>query len=265
MSTQIGNVAGGGDRVTRAISASARATGVDFNYLLGQARVESGLNPNAKARTSSATGLFQFIDQSWLGVVEKHGSKYGLDWASAAINRDSRGRFGVADADMRQSILELRKNPEIASLMAGEFAADNQNYLERNLGRNMAPVDLYLAHFLGPEGARKFLSAHDANPDAPAAPQFAKAAGANRSIFYDRSGAPRSFAEIRARFADKLGDDSPLPRGRGLPDGGNAVPQVQPADYIRLASQRSGRDSTAPTTLNANARLAYLMLASLGA
>jgi len=270
VSADIGRIAGQlgsqADRVTRAIASSARRTGIDFDYLLGQARVESGLNPEAKARTSSATGLFQFLDQSWLGVLDKHGSKHGLDWAANAISRDGRGRYQVADPALRQSILALRRNPEVASLMAGEFAADNREYLQNNLGRPVASVDLYLAHFLGPEGARQFLAAHDANPDAAAAPMFARAAAANRPIFYDRSGAPRSFAEIRARFADKLGDDA---AGSGLPAGGNDLPMVQPADYLRLASQRApragGSDAAPSFTTNDNARLAYMLLAAMGA
>ncbi len=264
MSSYLGSVGNSGDRVTRAIAASARRTGVDFDYLLGQARIESGLNPDAKAGTSSATGLYQFIDQSWLGVIEKHGAKHGLDWAANAIQRDGRGRYRVADADTRQSILALRKNPEIASLMAGEFAADNRDYLESSLGRSAAAVDLYLAHFLGPEGARQFLAAHDANPDAAAAPMFARAAGANRSIFYDRSGAPRSFAEIRGRFADKLGGAAA--GGSRLPRDGNDLPQVQPADYVRLASARAARpEMSANLSGNDNARLAYMLLAAMGA
>ena len=265
MSSYLGSVGNSGDRVTRAIAASARRTGVDFDYLMGQARVESGMNPDAKAGTSSATGLYQFIDQSWLGVVEKHGEKHGLGWATNAIQRDTRGRYRVADPETRQSILALRKNPEVAALMAGEFAADNRAYLEGNLGRQAAPVDLYLAHFLGPEGARQFLSAHDANPQAAAAPQFGRAAGANRNIFYDRSGNPRSFADIRGRFADKLGASATL-NGSRLPREGNDLPQVQPADYIRLASARAARpEASASLGGNENARLAYMLLAAMGA
>ena len=265
MSSYLGSVGNSGDRVTSAIAASARRTGVDFNYLLGQARIESGLNPQAKAATSSATGLYQFIDQSWLGVVEKHGAKHGLNWAANAIERDGRGRYRVADPETRQSILALRKNPEIAALMAGEFASDNRDYLESNLGREAAPVDLYLAHFLGPEGARQFLAAHDANPDAAAAPMFGRAAGANRSIFYDRSGSPRSFADIRGRFADKLGGAAAA-GGSRLPREGNDLPQVHPADYVRLASARAARpEMTANLGGNDNARLAYMLLASMGA
>ena len=46
--------------VQGAIARAATRTGVDFDYLLAQARLESGLDPSAKAQTSSATGLYQF-------------------------------------------------------------------------------------------------------------------------------------------------------------------------------------------------------------
>ncbi len=89
----ITNAAGSaGNRVTNAIAMASRRTGVDFSYLLGQAKIESSLNPTAKATTSSATGLYQFVDQSWLAVVSQHGQEYGLGWAANAISRGSNGR-----------------------------------------------------------------------------------------------------------------------------------------------------------------------------
>jgi len=256
-----------GNRVTNAIAMASRRTGVDFSYLLGQAKIESSLNPTARATTSSATGLYQFIDQSWLAVIDKHGSEYGLGWAADAIQQ-SGGRYYVADPDLRQQILDLRKHPETASVMAAEHAADNKAYLESKLGREAEPVDLYLAHFLGVGGAAKFLSAHDRAPDASAASLFPSAARANRSIFYDRSGNPRSFSEIRDRFAAKLqkGADSlggPVQyAAAALPDGAKTV---QPADYVRIETQRLAQQpdvTVAPQPQTA--RLAYLMLATLG-
>src|SRR3546814_4297844 len=89
--------AGRGNRVTNAIAMASRQTGVDFNYLFNQAKIESGFNPNARASTSSATGLYQFIDQSWLGVVNDHGEKYGLGWAANAISRGSHGRYYISE------------------------------------------------------------------------------------------------------------------------------------------------------------------------
>ena len=204
--TTIGNAGsgGGGDRVTAAIQLASANTGVQFGYLLNQARLESGLNPNARARTSSATGLFQFIDQTWLGMVRQHGAEHGLGWAAGQIRQGPNGRFYVADPEMRRQILDLRRQPEAASAMAAEYAADNGRYLESRLGRRMEPVDLYLAHFLGAGGAARFLRAHESSPNSPAAVMLPQAARANRPIFYNRDGSMRSFAEIRARFAEKI-------------------------------------------------------------
>ena len=240
--------------VGAAIRQASATTGVDFNYLLGQARIESGLDPNARAKTSSATGLFQFIEQTWLGTVEKHGARHGLGWAAAAIGRGPGGRYFVADPAARQAILDLRRDPQAASAMAAEFAADNQSYLEGRLGRPVQSVDLYLAHFLGAGGAAKFLAAHDSDPGAPAAAALPAAARANRWVFYDRAGAPRSFAEIRDRFAAKLeGGSAPLPRPAGAPS----------AEVRMAALERPAAPVAGPSPQYA--RLAYLMLAQLDA
>lgn len=251
--------------VRDAVQMASARTGIDFDYLVDVARVESGYNPTAKAATSSARGLYQFTKQTWLATLDRHGANHGLAWAADAIGRDASGRLTVTDPALRQQIFDLRDDPFAASTMAAALTSDNRAYLESRIGRSAEPVDLYLAHFLGPEGARQFLAAHDANPDAAAAPMFARAAGANRSIFYDRSGAPRSFAEIRTRFADKLGGAAAA-GGSRLPRDGNDLPQVQPADYVRLASARAARpEMTASIGGNDNARLAYMLLAAMGA
>ncbi len=197
-------------RVRAAIAQAAARTGVDFGYLYNQARVESSLDPQARAATSSAAGLFQFTRQTWLHVVEKHGSAHGLGWAANAIERSGRG-LTVADPKAREAIDALRHDPELASAMAAEFAADNRDHLEAELGHSVEPVDLYLAHFLGAAGAVGFLSAHDADESVAAAPLFPAAAAANRSIFYGPGGAPRSLGDIRRHFAAKLDRETPPP------------------------------------------------------
>jgi hypothetical protein len=259
------------DRVTNAIAMASRRTGVDFGYLLGQAKIESSLNPTAKAATSSATGLYQFIDQSWLAVVNNHGSEYGLGWAADAIQRGSNGRYYVSDPDLRQQIMDLRKHPETASVMAAEHAADNKAYLEQRLGREAQPADLYLAHFLGVGGASKFLAANDSNPNGTAASLFPAAARANRSIFYDRQGNARSFAEIRQNFANKLQRGAQSVTASNVPMAADwSLPAVsttvQPADYVRLETQRLSQSADIDTMKPQpdTARLAYLMLATFG-
>lgn len=211
--------------VESAIAFASRKTGVDFDYLLGQARVESGLNANAKAGTSSASGLYQFIDQSWLSVVKKHGAQHGLGWAAEAIQPGAGGRLTVSDPATRKSILALRNDPSVASLLAAEHAADNKVSLEGTLGRAATGTDLYVAHFLGLGGAQNFLKTLSASPDKVGAALFPAAARANRNVFYAANGQPRTVSEIYDRFAAKLDSGAAVGGGSGLASdllGGNA-------------------------------------------
>lgn len=191
-------------RVTAAIANASARTGVGFDFLMDQAQLESGLRPDARARTSSAAGLYQFTNQTWLATLKRHGPTHGLDWAANAITQNRNGAFAVSDPDMRSRILEMRMHPETAAVMAAELASDNNDYLESRIDGDAQPVDLYLAHFLGAKGAGDFLSALQADPAQAAAPLFPAAAAANRSIFYRPDGASRSLSEIRGDFGAKM-------------------------------------------------------------
>lgn len=191
----------GAAAVSGAIRRAAERTGVGFDYLYRVAVRESALNPEAKAKTSSATGLFQFIDQTWLGAVKKYGAAHGLSAYAADIVRGPNGRFAVADPARRQEILDLRLNPDKAAALAGELARDNKASLEKSLGRAVDAAELYAAHFLGPKGAATLLGA---KPDAEAAALLPAAAAANRPVFYDGARA-RSVDEIVASFRKTIG------------------------------------------------------------
>ncbi len=178
-----------------AIGGASRSAGVDFDYLLAQARIESGLNPDAKAKTSSAAGLYQFTTSTWLGMVDRHGDTYGAGWASAAISQAG-GRHHVQDPGLRQQILALRYDPSLASAMAAEFAKENGAALRPILGREPDHAELYLAHFLGAGGAGKFIGALQSVPNQSAANLFPAPANANRSIFYAKDGSARSVSAV---------------------------------------------------------------------
>src|ERR1700752_464525 len=185
-------------RVTGAIRDAARKTGAGFEYLLNTAIRESNLNPNAKAKTSSATGLFQFIDQTWLGTMKQSGVSLGYGKFADAISRTSSGRYVVSGSRMRQEIFALRKDPAANSLMAGAFANSNAKVLTDRLRRHPTDGELYMAHFLGASGASRFIRAAEANPNAKAAAFFPRAAKANSSIFYDKVGQARSLKQVYA-------------------------------------------------------------------
>jgi len=187
-----------GSAVIGAIRQAAQATGTSFQYLLATAQVESGLNPQAGASTSSARGLFQFIEQTWLATMKQSGAALGYGQYADAITKNASGKYEVQDPTVRSAILKLRNDPTANAVMAGAFTKENAALLSQKLGRSPSEGELYIAHFLGVGGAAHLISAAADNPNAAAASYFPNAAHANSSIFYDRStGAARSLAQVR--------------------------------------------------------------------
>lgn len=182
----------GHDAVRAAIQRAANATGVDFSLLVETARRESALNPNAKAGTSSATGLFQFIESTWLDMVRRHGPQHGLAAEAAALRQG-------ADPQTRRDILALRNDAELSARMAGELARENANTLQASLGRPPSAGELYAAHVMGSGGALRLIEAA-ANGAPNAAALFPREANANRGLFY-ANGEARSAQGLLQRLS----------------------------------------------------------------
>jgi Transglycosylase SLT domain len=189
--------------VEAAIRRASSATGVDFDFLMKTARRESAMNPLAKARTSSAAGLFQFIEQTWLATVKQHGRKHGYGQYADLISRGSDGRWRV-EGSARNVVLDLRFDAQAASTMAAELASSNAAYLRGRTGKEPGAGDLYAAHFLGPAGAAGLMEAMATRPGASAASLFPDAARANRPIFY-RDGRAATVAEVHANLQRTAG------------------------------------------------------------
>jgi hypothetical protein len=189
-------------QITGAIRHAARAVGTSFAYLLATAKVESNFNPGAQATTSSAQGLFQFIEQTWLATMKESGPKLGYGNYADAIVRTRNGRMEVPDPAMRREILGLRRDPQANAAMAGAFTNKNASILTTRLGRTPTEGELYIAHFLGAGGAGKLINAA-ANANPVAATLFPAAANANRSIFYDKQGHARLASEVYANLTGR--------------------------------------------------------------
>ena len=255
--------------VRGAIANASAATGVDFGYLLGQARMESSLDPSARAGSSSAAGLFQFTSGTWLSMLRRHGAENGLGWASDAI---ASGR--ISDPAVREQVLSLRYDPQASALMAGELAAENRTALTGVLGREPDASELYLAHFLGADGAGRFLTGLAADPGQSAAALLPKAAAANRAIFFDDAGAPRSLGGVMDLLRTRMGAAM---EGGAMPAGGDgwaawggssgwnaAAPETQPqrpSMAETLAAAFGGADASA---MPAPVRAAYGKLQAFG-
>ncbi len=232
------NVSGAGDRINSTIQAASRTTGTSFDFLLRTAARESAFDPTAKASTSSARGLFQFIDTTWLAMVKEEGPRYGLAQYASAIDRTASGRYVVSDPAKRAEILKLRDDPIVSALMAGALASRNSDYLAANIGREPSSGEPYIAHFLGASGARKLISMAQNQPSASAASAFPDAARANRSIFYTRDGSARNVADVYAGLVAKHDRTSP--------------PSLEPqAGVVQVVNSDQAIDSAEPV-LSAN-------------
>jgi hypothetical protein len=190
--------------VEAAIQRASSATGVDFGYLMGAAKRESGYNPNAKAKTSSATGLFQFLDQTWLATLKQHGAKYGYARYADLIEKGPSGHYYVNGPEARATVMDLRLDPHASALMAGELAADHAAYLRGRVGREPTAGELYVAHVLGPQGSAKLIDAVRISPTASAPALFPDAAASNRGIFY-RGGRAATVTEVYANLTASPG------------------------------------------------------------
>ncbi|KLE31292.1 hypothetical protein AAW00_13845 [Aurantiacibacter luteus] len=233
-----------------AIARAAEATGADFDYLLAQARLESALDPAARARTSSAEGLYQFIDSTWLSTLDRHGERLGYAGVAGAIETRG-GRSAVSDPANAAAIMALKFDPHASAMMAGALAQDNRAQLMNVLGREPDATELYMAHFLGAAGAGRFLTALAQDPTAAAAALMPQAASANRSIFYGPGGASRSLGEVMGLMRGRM--QTAMAAGGALPSSFDSSPSARFASAARDWASPAGMTGTGGARLGVGA------------
>ena len=227
---------------TGAIRQAARMTGADFKYLLATAQVESSLNSQAQAPTSSARGLFQFIEQTWLSTLKEQGSALGYAPYANAISKQPSGQYTVSDPRMYDRIMDLRNDPNANALMAGAYTRANAGKLAERLGRAPTEGELYIAHFMGPGGAGRLIDMAETRPYTPAAALFPGPARANPSVFYDAQGNARGAADVYRTLIGRYGVARAAPA--------NAVASTAPNAPVTTGELR-GIAGIAPVRSNA--------------
>ena len=255
-------------KIAGSIKQAASTTGTSFEYLLTTAKMESNFNPKASASTSSARGLFQFIDQTWLGTVKEAGAQLGYGKYADAISKNSDGSYSVSDPNARAAISKLRDDPDAASSMAAVLTQSNSFKLTGKIGRRPSDAELYMAHFMGVGGAGKLIQNAEDNPNASATRMFPNAAAANRSIFYDRSGQARSvsqvYSELNARYAGAANSQATrtamaavggdLPRRVTVASAGPATTAIDNAAYLSSFPNSRAVTPVAATSQTASAQ-----------
>jgi len=227
--------------IVAAIRSASQQTGSDFDYLLSIAQRESNLDNTAKSKGSSAAGLFQFIDQTWLSLIKRYGKDHGLGHYADAISRTETGRLVVGSPETKSAILALREDPEISALMAGEAVAATKQSLECALGRSVCAGELYAAHFLGEGGARKLITLNEQQAHARADLAFPEASKANRNVFYHADGRAKTIGEVHA-WAVRDQPTSPAPAQQLMTIAASEAPRAPRNAPATNAPSRVARD-----------------------
>jgi hypothetical protein len=203
-------------QVVAAVRNASATTGTRFDTLVASAALESGLDPSAKASSSTARGLFQFTEQAWLATIRQFGAAHGLQAdAAAVVARD--GQLTVDDPAARARILNLRFDPSVSATMAGDHLQSLASSLTASIGHAPDATETYLAHFLGGAGATQMLKAAQSAPMRQAADVLPEAARANPMAFSTADGSPRSAAQFVQRVRDRL--------AQAFADVGSTMPQ----------------------------------------
>jgi hypothetical protein len=190
--------AGMRENVWRAIANATEVVGVDATYMTAVAARESSFDPTVHAEGSSAIGLYQFTEDTWLRALKIFGVRHGLDELAQQITIDEYGDVSVRPG-ARAKLLQLRNDATLSALMAAELARDNKVRLERLLGRDVTPAETYLAHFLGVGQAARIIDAAHSKPHVSGARLLPAAARSNPAVF-----APAGHAASAAAIVGKI-------------------------------------------------------------
>ena len=180
--------------VYAAIEKASADSGVDKNKLLTMAAIESDFKPYAKAKTSSAKGLYQFIDSTWQEMAKK-------------------AKLGPNANPM---------DPYSSAMAASVFIKNNESILSKGGIKKPTIFEDYTAHFLGPGGAIQLLKA---DPSAIAADVMPKAANANKAIFFPK-GTPATVDGVKQIISSKIEGKT---KAYGIPYKGVDGSSVPPA------------------------------------
>jgi hypothetical protein len=195
--------------VAAALDNAARTMGLEPTLLHAMAWSESRFDPSARNRRSTARGLMQFTEATWLEVVRDFGPRHGLGHQAALLITNHReGTISAPRWQDRRAILALRNNPRLAALMAAERVAKERRRLTEVLGREAQSADLYFVHLLGPSGAREFAAGLRHAPQRIAMETMGKdSAHLNREMFTERAtGRVLTVAEVHQQVERWLGE-----------------------------------------------------------
>ena len=191
----------------------SQETGADFQQLIITAMIESDLGRVTISSKSTARGVYQFIEPTWLVLMKRYGNRIGYQSYADAItfNAETHHPEVKGGIPLRQKILDLRYDNRISALLKTYQAQDEKRVLARfKNGQNITVTDHYIAHMLGLSLARTFYKLKQSESDYILAhlkdSNFRQAVQLNRSFFYDEHGRALNAAQAYVQFDKKISE-----------------------------------------------------------
>jgi len=189
---------GGDPGVIKSLYRASIRTGVDFELLLLKASLESDMGRFTAAARSSARGVFQYIEPTWLILISRYGDKIGRPDYAQAIKIGSRTGipyFKGNDKYLRSEILALRHDADVSALIKAYQIIEETDVIRHYKGgKKVSTTDHYIAHMMGLNLAKDFYDLMNKNSILAVArlnkPQMREAAMLNKAFFYDKRRRP---------------------------------------------------------------------------
>ena len=170
------------------------ATGVDFELLLLKAIMESDLGRLTAAAHSTARGVFQYIEPTWLILISRHGAALGYPQYQEAVKisrKTGNPYLNKRDEFLRSEILALRHDPETAATMKAMQVLEETEVIRGfKKKKEVTATDHYIAHMLGLHLAKVFYDLMDKGSPLAVAklnkPEMREAAMLNKQFFYEK-------------------------------------------------------------------------------
>lgn len=196
--------------VIGAIYKASLSSGVDFELLLLKAIMESDLGRYTVATGSSARGLFQYIEPTWLVLMKRYGANLGYEHYADAISYTKRTGIPYIknkNKYLRAEILALRYDDSISAMMKTFQIKEETDALRQYKGSKVSATDHYISHMLGLPLTRELYDLRRKGSVFAVArlgnPQMREAAKLNKPFFYHGKNALTA-ADVYKKFEARV-------------------------------------------------------------
>lgn len=244
--------------ITRALYHAHLKTGVDFKLLVLKAIMESDYGRFNVAPNSSARGVFQYIESTWLVLMHRYGAKAGHAQYAEAISYNHKTKMAElkgTSRHLRGEILALRHDPKVSAIIKAYQVLEETDVIRGyKKGKKVTVTDHYIAHMLGLYVMKDFYQMVERRSIiAPAKlstnPHMREAAYTNKAFFFKRGKAltaAQSYKRFEARVKRELRNISQMKKAQKF--------DVSLNENDQICEKETDVSSETPATLKTSIR-----------